>query len=100
MMTFAENDCPNCNCASRLTCVGFSFPSSTIPDKDNSYFTRNAFSPPKTPTRENYALMLKKLEKIGIEDRFGGGPNKEQFLELLDDLGLTENLNRRRIKKG
>lgn len=62
-------------------------------------FYKERFLATEHSDQEELCAYAKKLGKIGIEERFGGGPNKEQFLELLDELGLTENLNKRRVKK-
>jgi DNA phosphorothioation-associated putative methyltransferase len=59
-------------------------------------FYKERYLPPEHEEQDELNSYAKKLEKIGIEGRFGFGPNRQQFLELLDELGLTENLNKRR----
>ena len=59
-------------------------------------FYKERYLPPEHEEQDDLSSYAKKLEKIGIDGRFGLGPNRQQFLELLDDRGLTENLNKRR----
>lgn len=59
-------------------------------------FYKERYLPPEHEEQENLCIYSKKLQKIGIDERFGFGPNRQQFLELLDELALTENLNKRR----
>lgn len=59
-------------------------------------FYKERYLPPEYEEQENLCIYSKKLQKIGIDERFGFGPNRQQFLELLDELELTENLNKRR----
>ena len=61
-------------------------------------FYKERFLPPEDPEQEALLAYSKKLAKIGIDERFGTAPDKEEFLALLDEHGLTENLYKRRKK--
>ena len=65
-------------------------------DQGQLLFYKERYLPLEHEEQEDLSSYAKKLEKIGIDGRFGLGPNRQQFLELLDDRGLTENLNKRR----
>jgi DNA phosphorothioation-associated putative methyltransferase len=61
-------------------------------------FYKERFLPPEHADWEALNAYGKKLSRIGIEEQVGFGPDKAQFLTLLDELSLTENLNKRRKK--
>ena len=46
--------------------------------------------------RPKWEKYSRKLRKIGLHEDMGLGPGKEEFLGMLDELGLTLNLNKRR----
>lgn len=50
------------------------------------------------PKRGEMAAFSGKLLRLGIAEGSGFGPNKAQFLSLLDQNGLNHNLNKRRAR--
>ena len=48
------------------------------------------------PLRSKWEKYSKKLRKIGLTEDMGLGPSKEAFLAMIEDLGLTMGLNKRR----
>ena len=48
------------------------------------------------PLRAKWEKYSSKLRKIGLHENMGLGPSKEAFLAMLEEAGLTLNLNKRR----
>ncbi|MCP4104968.1 MAG: hypothetical protein GY749_05460 [Desulfobacteraceae bacterium] len=51
------------------------------------------------PERGKWGKYSRKLrQKLGFDETMGFGPSKQEFMNMLEEKGLTVNLNRKRIK--
>ena len=51
------------------------------------------------PSKTKWEKFSKKLKKLGFDDNAAFGPSKQEFLELIEQKGLTPNLNKKRKTK-
>lgn len=51
------------------------------------------------PSRPKWEKFSNKLRKLGFDDNAAFGPSKQEFLELIEQKGLTPNLNKKRKTK-
>ena len=65
-------------------------------EQGQQLYYKERFVTPDHPNYEDMVSFSRKLRNLEIDEAFGRGLNRDQYLELLDTCGLTENLNKRR----